>query len=206
MPDIELLAGDLDGATVTLPAPAAIFVRTGRAIGGRAGPVGPGDGAYAPSGTVVTADVGSIVWVWLVGRSLSADLDGLRILRRERVPFEHHRCLLRFDRVDSPPGGETPRHTHAGPGLRRLVAGRIEAEIGRDRFEIMPDEVWFERGPDPVIGRSVGDVPASFVRLLVLPPDLRGKPSYRPCDPAEAAKTNPVAYRLFFETDIELWA
>jgi len=206
MPDIELLAGDLDGATVTLPAPAALFVRTGRAIGRRAGQVGPGDGAYAPSGTVVTADVGSIVWVWLVGRSLSADLDGLRILRRERVPFEHHRCLLRFDRVDSPPGGETPRHTHAGPGLRRLVAGRIEAEIGRDRFEIMPDEVWFERGPDPVIGRSVGDVPASFVRLLVLPPDMRGRPSYRAWDSTETAKPSPVGYRLVFETDIEPWA
>ena len=72
MPDIELLAGDLARATVTLPALAAIFVRTVRAIGGRAAPVGPGDGAYAPGGTVGTADLGSIVWGWLVGRSVSA--------------------------------------------------------------------------------------------------------------------------------------
>jgi hypothetical protein len=204
MPDIEFLAADLADATAALPAAAALFVKTGRAVRSHAGPIGAGEGAYAPRGAVVTADAGSVVWIWLVGRGLPAELQGLRVVRRAHAPFDHGRCLLRFDRIDFPPGGETPRHTHAGPGLRRLLAGRLGAEIGDRRFVISPGEGWLERGPDPVIGRSLGDEPASFLRLLALPPDMRGKSSYRAWDRAEATRTNPVSYRLFFEEDIDL--
>ena len=79
MPDIEFLAADLADATAALPAAAALFVKTGRAVRSHAGPIGAGEGAYAPRGAVVTADAGSVVWIWLVGRGLPAELQGLRV-------------------------------------------------------------------------------------------------------------------------------
>ena len=35
---------------------------------------------------------------------------------------------MRADRIDFPPGGIAYRHTHPGPGIRRLVMGTIRIE------------------------------------------------------------------------------
>src|SRR5262245_51443806 len=37
--------------------------------------------------------------------------------------------LVRADRVEFPPGVVTPKHGHKGPGIRRLLQGRLIAEI-----------------------------------------------------------------------------
>lgn len=111
--------------------------------------------------------------------------------------------LLRADRIDFPPGGETPKHGHAGPGIRRLLHGRLSAEIGDHTFRIDPGRAWFEAGPDPVVGRNLA--PSSgFVRGMALDVALLGKPTYRAWDETEAAKPRGVAPRLFFDEIVTL--
>ena len=84
------------------------------------------------------------------------------LARDPAAPF-----VLRMDRVDFPPAGETPKHGHAGPGIRRLLSGRLLAEIGDDAHRIDPGGAWFETGTDPVIGRVLAPGSA-FIRSMVL--------------------------------------
>jgi quercetin dioxygenase-like cupin family protein len=112
--------------------------------------------------------------------------------------------LLRADRVDFALGGATPKHTHAGPGIRCLLSGSVDAEIGDLRATYRAGEAWLERGPDPVIGRPSATEPAAFVRVMVLPRALLGQPSYRPWSEADAAMPRPQRFTLFLDEPIEL--
>jgi hypothetical protein len=38
---------------------------------------------------------------------------------------------MRCDRIDFPPGGIAYRHTHPGPGIRRLLFGSVNTGFGR---------------------------------------------------------------------------
>lgn len=112
--------------------------------------------------------------------------------------------LLRADRVDFELGGATPKHTHAGPGIRCLLSGWVDAEIGDVRATYRAGEAWLERGPDPVIGRPSTTEPTAFVRVMVLPRALLGQPSYRPWSEAAAAMPRPQRFTLFLDEPIEL--
>jgi hypothetical protein len=112
--------------------------------------------------------------------------------------------LLRADRVDFPLGAITPKHTHAGPGIRCLLSGWVDAEIGDRRATYRAGEAWLERGPDPVIGRPSATEPTAFVRVMVLPRALLGQPSYRPWSEADAAMPRPQRFILFLDEPIEL--
>lgn len=108
--------------------------------------------------------------------------------------------LVRADRVESTPGSETPRHGHKGPGIRRLIRGRIMAMIGEDVDRIDAGRAWFESGREMVVGRNIHDAESAFVRVMVLPAELEGgKSSFIPADAVEAAKPRAVSYRLFGE-------
>lgn len=108
--------------------------------------------------------------------------------------------LVRADRVESMPGSQTPLHGHRGPGIRRLIQGRIMATIGEEIDRIDAGRAWFETGLDMVVGRNMHDANSAFVRLMVLPTEFEGgKSSFMPADAHEAAKPRAVAYRLFGE-------
>jgi hypothetical protein len=107
--------------------------------------------------------------------------------------------LFRCDRVSLRPGTVTPKHTHAGPGIRALLRGDVHAEIGGMRSFHRAGEAWFERGPDPVVGRMSPDEPTSFIRVLILPPELRGRTSYRPWDAEAAALPLPAQYEVLVD-------
>jgi hypothetical protein len=111
--------------------------------------------------------------------------------------------LLRADRVDFPPGAVTPRHGHAGPGIRRLLFGRLSAEIDTARRRIGAGEAWFETGHDPVVGRNLAPASA-FVRGMALDPALRGKPTFRAWSEADAAMPRAVGYRPFLDEIVQL--
>jgi quercetin dioxygenase-like cupin family protein len=87
--------------------------------------------------------------------------------------------LVRCDRVDFPPGGVAYPHTHQGPGIRRLVLGTFRVDTGGRSLEILRGGAWFEAGPEPVYAEVVGNGPAAFVRVMLLPAALLGKPSIR---------------------------
>lgn len=108
--------------------------------------------------------------------------------------------MLRADRVASNPGARTPLHGHRGPGIRRLVKGRIRATIGDDLERIEAGQAWFETGKDWVVGENISDGENVFVRVMVLPAELEGgQSSFVPATPEEAARPRAVNYRLFGE-------
>jgi hypothetical protein len=111
--------------------------------------------------------------------------------------------LLRADRVDFPPGAVTPRHGHAGPGIRRLLFGRLSAELGTTRRRIDAGEAWFESGEEPVVGANIAPASA-FVRGMALDPALLGKPTFRAWSEAHAARPRGVAYRPFLDAVVTL--
>lgn len=119
----------------------------------------------------------------------------------DRDPNE--KVVLRADRVDFPPGAVTPKHGHKGPGIRRLIEGRLVAEIGHQVQRMDAGDAWFESGLDPVVGRNVAPTSA-FVRVMALDPALLGEPTFIPWTPEEAAKPRGVGRALFFDTAVAI--
>lgn len=186
------------------PAARALYVRSGRVVITH-------DGAE----TILTEDscaliVGAatlmgdaVVWGYEATRDLAVP-DPLRTVLHVTLPRDPDApVLLRADRVDFPHGAVTPRHGHAGPGIRRLLAGRLLAEIGETHRRIDAGEAWFENGLEPVVGRNIAPASA-FVRCMVLDPDLLGRPTFRATTPEDAAKPRAVGYRQFFDTIVTL--
>ena len=119
----------------------------------------------------------------------------------DRAPNEP--VIVRADRVDFPPGAVTPKHGHKGPGIRRLIEGRLLAEIGDQAHRIDAGDAWFETGVDPVVGRNLAPTSA-FVRVMVLDPALLGEPTFIPWTPEEAAKPRGTDRTLFFDTAVTI--
>lgn len=123
----------------------------------------------------------------------------LVLSRRFKLPDGGKR-LIRADRVESASGAQTPRHGHRGPGIRRLLYGRLLAQTA-DRYDrIEPGQPWFETGDEPVVGTNIHTGDTAFVRVMLLPDELAGGiPSFVPTTPEDANKPRGVTYRLFGE-------
>jgi hypothetical protein len=112
--------------------------------------------------------------------------------------------LMRCDRVDFPPGGIAYTHVHRGPGIRCLLTGTIRVEVNGIGRDIAPGGAWFEAGPDPVLALASKTGPTAFVRVMILPRELKGKSSIRYVKPEDAAKPKLQTYRIFVDEAIEL--
>ncbi len=181
-----------------------IYVERGRLVAdGEA--YGADAGFFATETTTIEGE--GLAWIYEVA-PLDAGLmqDGalsLVVSRHAQPPTDAPR-LMRADRIESPSGAATPRHGHRGPGLRRLIYGRLMAEIGEDLDRIDPGHAWFETGRDPVVGTNISAGPSAFVRVMVLPPDLAGgKSSFVPVSPEDARKPRSVTNRLFDEVMLD---
>jgi quercetin dioxygenase-like cupin family protein len=119
----------------------------------------------------------------------------------DRDPNEQ--VIVRADRVDFPPRAVTPKHGHKGPGIRRLIEGRLLAEIGDHVHRIDAGDAWFETGVDPVVGRNLAPT-SVFVRVMVLDPALLGEPTFIPWTPEEVAKPRGTDRMLFFDTAVTI--
>ena len=111
--------------------------------------------------------------------------------------------LLRADRIDFPPGAVTPKHGHAGPGIRRLLHGRLSAELGNETRRIDAGQAWFETGHDPVVGRNLAPASA-FVRGMALDPALLGRPTFRAWTAHDANLPRGVQPRPFLDEVVRL--
>jgi quercetin dioxygenase-like cupin family protein len=115
--------------------------------------------------------------------------------------------LFRVDRIDLEAGAVTPRHFHRGPGIRRLIVGRVRVDVGADVVAVGPGGAWFEPGDQPVVGRNVAPGPSAFLRISLLPVELEGgKSSFVPESDAEAGKPRAVAQRLLHDAVLAPWA
>jgi hypothetical protein len=112
--------------------------------------------------------------------------------------------LMRCDRVDFPPGGIAYTHVHRGPGIRCLLAGSLRVEVNGHGQDVAPGGAWFEAGPDPVLALASKTGPTAFVRVMILPRELKGKSSIRYVRPEDADKPKTQTYRVFADEFIEL--
>jgi quercetin dioxygenase-like cupin family protein len=88
-------------------------------------------------------------------------------------------------------------HTHRGPGIRCVLAGGIRVEVSGAAHALQPGEAWFEAGPDPVLGYAAEREPTSFARVMILPRELKGKPSIRYVRPEDHDKPKTQRYQVF---------
>src|SRR5262245_36346574 len=128
-----------------------------------------------------------------------------------RVVLEHALALdvgkpylMRCDRVDFAPGGEALPHGHKGGGIRYLIAGELEVRVGGAAGRVMkPGDAWFESGVEPVHAIASKTDPTAFIRVSILPREIRGQSSIVYLDPASAA-VKPRQYTVFVDEPIEL--
>jgi hypothetical protein len=106
------------------------------------------------------------------GAELAASGEVPLFASRLDLDLEVH-SVLRVDHIRLGAGMVTPRHRHAGPGIRFLVAGGLDAMVGARRYPVRAGEAWLETVEDDVIGRA-GPAGAAFLRFVLLPAALAG--------------------------------
>jgi len=113
--------------------------------------------------------------------------------------------LMRADRVDFAPGGVALPHRHRGGGIRCLLAGALEVTVGEaPARKVAPGGAWFESGREPVLAVASADEPTSFVRVAVLPREIRGRTSIMYVDPKDAERGRPRTYTVFVDEPIDI--
>jgi quercetin dioxygenase-like cupin family protein len=113
--------------------------------------------------------------------------------------------LMRADRVDFAPGGVALPHRHRGGGIRCLIAGELEVTVGDGPpRKVVPGGAWFESGREPVLALASKDEATSFVRVAILPREIRGRTSIMYVDPRDAERGRPRTYTVYIDEPIEL--
>jgi quercetin dioxygenase-like cupin family protein len=131
--------------------------------------------------------------------------NGGRVLLEHPIALDPRaRWLVRCERVDFEPDGVALPHRHRGGGIRCLLAGGLEVTVGGGAPQhLRPGDAWFESGREPVRARA-GAGAAAFVRVCVLPEEVRGRSSLVYVDPADAGRSRPRAYTVFVDAPIAL--
>jgi len=187
--------------------PRAVFVRHGRlriASAERVQDAGEGD-CVLVRGACTLEGVGE-AWTFEVSRFDGAAGDSERERVVLAVTIDHNPSsplLMRADRVTFDAGVVTPRHGHKGPGIRRLIHGRLHAELGDEHRRIEAGDAWFESGREPVVGRNMVAASA-FVRVMVLDPALKGQQTFIPWTEADAAASRGTRRQLYFDELVAL--
>lgn len=162
---------------------------------------------FSESLTLKAAAEWSQVWRWELARpnedpqNLVGDgtLSCLRLSRAITMleMAEGSQWLFRLDSVTSAAGRVTPRHRHHGPGIRCLWQGTFNVQDAFDVVrDLQPGDPWWESGTDTVVAWHSHQMPAIFIRGIVLPVELEGEMSNIWLSDAPATKTN---WRLFID-------
>jgi len=180
--------------------------------GGEAEPVGE-DRAWFGAGTVSVraGDEGAVIWRYELAPSdsrakLAAGTGVVSELTLESAldgPDPAGDWILRCDAVKFPLGGQAFTHTHQGPGIRCLREGRIRIDTAGASHEYAPGETWFEPGPEPVFALACKDQCTKFVRVMVLPAELKGKSSIQYINLEDIDKPKSQRYQHYVDEPIE---
>jgi quercetin dioxygenase-like cupin family protein len=145
---------------------------------------------------------GATVLRWELG---AAAAEGEPMLEQRMELPEGGAWLMRCDRVDFDPGGVALPHRHRGGGIRCLIAGSLELTVGDEAPRLVrPGGAWFESGREPVLARASATEPTSFIRVSILPAEIRGQSSIVYVDPADAARGRPRRYTVWVDAPIEV--
>lgn len=198
------------GASRILPAAnRVLYVRDGRAVveaPGRRAVVEAG-AAWQGAGpcALVAGGRGAAVLRWELLRRPAAPGPGRLLCEHPVVLDPRLAWLIRCDRVDFAPGSVAHPHRHRGGGIRCLLAGELTVTVGDERpRRIRPGEAWFESGREPVLAVAAKRGPTAFVRVSILPRELRGRTSILYVDPRDAARGRPRRYTVFTDAPIRL--
>ena len=113
--------------------------------------------------------------------------------------------LMRADRVDFAPGGVALPHRHRGGGIRCLIAGALEVTVGDAPARgVTPGGAWFESGREPVLAVASKAEDTSFIRVAILPREIRGRTSIMYVNPADAERGRPRTYTVFVDEPIDI--
>jgi quercetin dioxygenase-like cupin family protein len=175
-----------------------------RAEGSAAAPSASGSAPIARPGTIAGPQGARLLRFELV-RGPAPAPEGRVLLEHAMDLDPAASWLLRCDRVDFERGAIAPRHGHRGGGIRCLLRGRLEVTVGDAPMRAMrAGDAWFESGRDPVLAVAATDEDTSFIRVAVLPAEIRGQSSIVYVDPAEATRSRPRTYTVFVDEPISL--
>jgi quercetin dioxygenase-like cupin family protein len=203
------------GARLTLPAaPRVLYAREGAAtvaLGGTAQVVAPNTAWHGAGVVSLAADVPATVLRFELvhgGQPPASVVDTVqwRALLEHPIELDPARAwLMRCDRVDFAPGAVALPHGHKGGGIRCLLAGTLEVTVGEHASRLMrPGDAWFESGREPVLAKASPQAPTAFVRVSILPRDIRGQSSIVYVDPADAARGRPRHYTVYVDEPLGL--
>jgi quercetin dioxygenase-like cupin family protein len=189
------------------PAARVLYAHTGDLVVDHDGATAPvaADTAWHGAGACeVRAADGATVLRWELVRE-NAARDGELVLEQAMEPAPGEAWLMRCDRVDFDPGGVALPHRHRGGGIRCLVAGTLEVTVGDEPPRLVcPGGAWFESGREPVLARASATEPTSFIRVSILPAEIRGRSSILYVDPADATRGRPRRYTVWVDAPIVL--
>jgi hypothetical protein len=114
------------------------------------------------------------------------------------------RRLMRLDRVTFPLGGEALTHVHAAAGVRCLETGNLLLESLGKRYRVWPGDSWVEHGPDRVYAKASEKVVSSFVRVMIVPEEYRGRSTITYVRPEDKDRPKLQSYKRYLEESIEL--
>lgn len=182
---------------------ALVVTRDAEAARVEAGQAWPGAGACE----VAAGQGGAVVLRYELSRGAAPTGGGeAKVLLEHAIDLDPRaEYLMRADRVDFAPGGVALPHRHRGGGIRCLIAGALDVTVGdAPPQRIRPGGAWFESGREPVLAVSSKDDATSFVRVAILPRELRGRTSIMYVNPADAERGRPRTYTVFVDEPIEI--
>ena len=110
--------------------------------------------------------------------------------------------FLRFELLR---GGEALPATAGKVETRCLLEGALEVTVGDRLPRLMrPGDAWFESGREPVLAKASPEMPTAFVRVSILPREIRGQSSIVYVDPADAARGRPRQYTVYVDEPLVL--
>ncbi|MBU2538717.1 MAG: hypothetical protein KKH22_09760 [Proteobacteria bacterium] len=113
--------------------------------------------------------------------------------------------VMRCDRVDFELGSEALPHGHRGGGIRWLIAGELMVKQGEGEYHAMQiGEAWFEDGKKPVHAIASKNERTAFIRVSILPLEIKGKSSIMYVNPEDAGRSKPRTYALYVDELIEI--
>ena len=112
--------------------------------------------------------------------------------------------LMRLDRVSFPLGGEALTHVHAAPGVRCQLTGSLFLELLGKRHRMWPGDLWVEQGPDHVYAKASERHLSTFVRVMIIPEEYRGKSTITYVRSEDKDKPKSQTYNRYLEEPITL--
>lgn len=112
--------------------------------------------------------------------------------------------MMRLDRVSFPLGGEALTHVHAAAGVRCQLTGSLLLVSQGKRHRAFPGDSWIEHGPDPVYAKASDRHLSSFVRVMIIPAEYRGRSTITYVRPEDAEKPKSQSYKRYLEEPITL--